>query len=59
LIVLCMFTLARMFYTPGGRLNFVIMVTVLLMIACFTWIFYTWLIYQMSISAKDNQGYCK
>jgi len=48
-----------MFYTPGGRLNFVIMVTVLLMIACFTWIFYTWLIYQMSISAKDNQGYCK
>ena len=25
LIVLYMFTLARMFYTPGGRLNFVIM----------------------------------
>lgn len=59
LIVLYMFTLARMFYTPGGRLNFVIMVTVLLMISCFTWIFYTWLIYRIQMTAGNNAGYCK
>lgn len=46
LIVLYISTIVRMLVTPGGRLNFVIMVAVLLTLSNIAWIFYTWLIYE-------------